>query len=347
MSQNAAKLFLTLVIGFFGALLATWLKLPAAALVGATTAVSVASLLRLTVNIPDILRNLAFVVVGCSLGSGITSDIFSQAVRWPASLFVLSVAVLSTLFVSSWVLIRFYGQKQDTALLSTSPGALAYTLALATDGIGNLRTIIVVQSIRLLLITTLLPLVLDHFNLRTDKVLDSSKVSMTNIEFSGIILIGLCVGWLLLKFSIPASFFLAGMLASGIMHFSGIVNGRPSEIAFFIGFALTGTVIGARFSSIPIRDLKQLFWASTSVFLTSSLVMAAFSLLSAAVLSIPFGQVFVAFAPGGVEAMAAMALSLGYDPAFVAVHHMFRIFFLLLVLPLLLRISSRIVNQER
>jgi uncharacterized membrane protein AbrB (regulator of aidB expression) len=35
--------------------------------------------------------------------------------------------------------------------------------------------------------------------------------------------------------------------------------------------------------------------------------------------------------------MAAMALSLNYDPAYVAVHHLFRIFFLILVLPLFLR----------
>ena len=119
MSRKAVKLIVTLVIGICGALLATWLKLPAAALVGATAAVSAGSLLRLTVNIPDTLRNLAFVVVGCTLGSGITNDIFSQAVRWPASLLILSVAILSTLCLSSWVLVHVFHERQDIALLST------------------------------------------------------------------------------------------------------------------------------------------------------------------------------------------------------------------------------------
>jgi uncharacterized membrane protein AbrB (regulator of aidB expression) len=49
----------------------------------------------------------------------------------------------------------------------------------------------------------------------------------------------------------------------------------------------------------------------------------------------------VAFAPGGVEAMAAMALSMDYDPAFVATHHVFRLLFLMALLPLLLGRSKK------
>jgi uncharacterized membrane protein AbrB (regulator of aidB expression) len=51
----------------------------------------------------------------------------------------------------------------------------------------------------------------------------------------------------------------------------------------------------------------------------------------------PFGQVWVAYAPGGIEAMAAMGLALGYDPAFVATHHLVRILLVIGLLPLLIR----------
>ena len=54
-------------------------------------------------------------------------------------------------------------------------------------------------------------------------------------------------------------------------------------------------------------------------------------------LDMPFGQVWVAFAPGGVEGMAAMALALDFDPAYVAAHHLLRLLALALVLPLLMR----------
>jgi hypothetical protein len=63
-------------------------------------------------------------------------------------------------------------------------------------------------------------------------------------------------------------------------------------------------------------------------------------------LSMAYGQVFVAFAPGGVEAMAAMALALNYDPAFVAVHHIYRIIMLILALPLFLKIMRKLEGSN-
>ena len=61
------------------------------------------------------------------------------------------------------------------------------------------------------------------------------------------------------------------------------------------------------------------------------------SYLVGRLLELPFGMVWVSFAPGGVEGMSAMALSLGYDPAYVATHHIFRLLLLLAILPLFVR----------
>lgn len=69
-------------------------------------------------------------------------------------------------------------------------------------------------------------------------------------------------------------------------------------------------------------------------------------MLVSSILSMSYGQVFVAFAPGGVEAMAAMALSLGYDPAFVAVHHLYRIILLIFLLPLILKVANSFMHTK-
>lgn len=63
------------------------------------------------------------------------------------------------------------------------------------------------------------------------------------------------------------------------------------------------------------------------------MIAALFAALAANILGLPFGQLWVSYAPGGVEAMVAMALSLGYDSAFVATHHLFRIILLIFILP--------------
>jgi len=343
-SSSTKSLLLTLAIGLTGALTAAWLHLPAAALIGSSLLVSIASLFRVTVDIPGWLRNIAFTVIGCSLGSSITKDALADAIHWPISLFVLGVAVMAIMFACSWMLTRFFSQSAETAVLATSPGALAYSLGIAAGGIGDVRSILVIQNIRLLLVTTLLPFVLDNFGFELGKA-NSAAISGGSGTIV-VILISLGVGLSISRWKIPASFLIVGMVLSGIGHYLGLVIGRPPSSFIFMGFAITGSMVGARFSSIPLRDLKKLLLASFSVFVVSGLLALVFAVPVAKILNLPYGQVFVAYAPGGVEAMAAMAIALGYDPAFVATHHLFRIFLLFLFLPASLRIVKKIRRRQ-
>jgi len=66
-------------------------------------------------------------------------------------------------------------------------------------------------------------------------------------------------------------------------------------------------------------------------------ITAAFALAAQVWLDLPYGQLWLAYAPGGVEAMTIMAFALGFDPAFVGGHHVVRIIAINLVIPLWLR----------
>jgi len=335
------KLAFTLFLGVAGSLLAHWAGLPAPALIGSGITVTIGSLLKLTADIPEPLRNIAFVIIGCSLGAGVTHEALSQSAQWPVSLIILTLAMVAILLACSHVLVRFFNQTMDSALLSTSPGALGYVLALAAAGVGDIRAIAVIQSIRILLITTTLPFILVQFGGAPLITNPGSFPAMGHLEFTILFFISLGGGWFLNKIHVPAAFFLAGIIFSAIAHFNGLLIGRPSADIIFIGFTITGSLIGARFSTIPLSDLKKLLGASLAVLSLSVLIGACCALLVSRILSLPFGQVFVAFAPGGVEAMAAMALALGYDPAYVAAHHLFRIILLICVLPLLLKMFKK------
>ena len=342
--KSLGPLLLTLTIGVCGSIAATKANLPAAALVGAILAVSLGSMFRITVDIPLGLRNIAFAIIGCSLGSGITKEALSQTGQWPFSLVVLGVAVFLTMLTCSWVLSRFFSQTVETAMLATSPGALAYSLALAAGGMGDIQAIIVIQNIRLLAVTTLLPFILDNFGFEMGHTGTQAAIGGTGSVV--VILIAILVGLSVSRWKIPASFLIIGMLVSGIGHYMGLVIGRPPNAIIFAGFAVTGAMVGARFSSIPLSDLKRLLLASLSAVLISGLFSIMFAFPVARFLDVPFGQVFVAFAPGGVEAMAAMALALGYDPAYVATHHLFRILLLFFLLPMGVKILKKMKTQQ-
>ncbi len=337
------SMLLTLAIGFAGATAATLAGVPAAPLVGASISVSIAALSRLPVGIPDLLRNFAFAIIGCSLGSGITKEALSQAVHWPISLLFLGLAVTTIILVGSWVLARFYSQTPETAVLSTTPGVIAYVLAIAAGGVGDVRTIIVIQNIRLVLVTTLLPFILTHLGFAPGHVEPLASGSLVGSLV--VIAIAFFLGIGAQRWRIPASFLLAGVLVSGVGHYLDLISGRPPAALIFIGFTITGSMVGSRFSSIPMGDLRRLLAASLVCALITGLLAVGFAYPVAVLLDIPFGQVFVAFAPGGVEAMAAIALSLGYDPAYVATHHLFRLLLLFLIVPFCVRIVTRTVRE--
>ncbi|MDZ7823258.1 MAG: AbrB family transcriptional regulator [Ahrensia sp.] len=324
-----------------GALLATLIGLPAPALLGATVATTGAALLQLNPSIPVFLRNIGFAIIGGTLGSGITPNIYNDLAKYPISIASLTLCLAITMVVTSWFLVRYLHQPSKTAILATSPGALSIAIALAIDLKQDVRSIVVLQSIRLLLITMFMPPVLALWGATgTNSAGAHAAVTYATLGLmaSAILLASSAVvGVIFERFKMPAAWLLAGLFVSGISHGSGVIVGRYMEPITFLGFTLAGAVIGSRFSGITRAELKTLSVAgaiTTTFAVALSAVMAYFTALY---VDLPFAQMWIAFAPGGVEGMSAMALALDLDPVFVAIHHIYRILALILILPILMR----------
>jgi uncharacterized membrane protein AbrB (regulator of aidB expression) len=56
---------------------------------------------------------------------------------------------------------------------------------------------------------------------------------------------------------------------------------------------------------------------------------------------LPFAGLILAFAPGGLAEMVLVSLALGIDTAFVSVHHIVRMVFLVACAPLLFRFVEK------
>ena len=332
---------IALAAGFGGALIALLLGVPAAALLGSTFAVTVACFLRLRPAVPNLLRDIGFCVIGVSLGSGVTPDIWSNIAHWPLSIALLALTILAVLFTCGLVLKLFFAPDAPTALLATSPGALSYTLALAGDRGVDVRFVMVLQSLRLLLITMFLPPLVGLAEGGTEAAPHTALPHLEHAEAAILLAATFALGWVMARLRSPAPFILAGLLISGIAHGTGLVSGRFADSVTFFGFSVTGAVIGARFAGITPGELKRLGLAGiVSTFVAVTVSMAG-ALAVSLLLALPFGQVWVSFAPGGVEGMSSMALALGYDPVYVATHHVFRILLLIAILPVLLSLFGR------
>ena len=100
-------------------------------------------------------------------------------------------------------------------------------------------------------------------------------------------------------------------------------------IPSFIGL---GALIGCRNGLVNSAQLFRLQKACFGAFLLGFGISLAEAYWVSSWIGLPFGQLLLAYAPGGLEAMIMMAFILDLDPAFVAAHQLVRYIGMILIL---------------
>src|SRR5439155_22665402 len=150
----------TLVIGAAGGLLFLWLNLPGGLISGAMAAVGIAALSGRPLAMPPILTQSVLLLLGITLGSLVSRQLIQHVSSYPLTIALLALATFCSTFASSLYLQRFHGWDQTSALLAGSPGALSQITILAAEKGADVPAIAVVQTMRVIILTAALPLVL-------------------------------------------------------------------------------------------------------------------------------------------------------------------------------------------
>jgi membrane AbrB-like protein len=133
-------------------------------------------------------------------------------------------------------------------------------------------------------------------------------------------------GWLIgqrLKWPSPA--FLGPMALSGLLHATGWLHlSIPRPVVIVAGAGL-GAIVGTRFRGVDPRRLMGFFPPAAASFL----LMGAIGLFAGTAAGVMSGvgpmAGMLAFAPGSMDVLIAIALSSGQSPAYVAAHHTARL----------------------
>ncbi|MEO1199530.1 MAG: AbrB family transcriptional regulator [Pseudomonadota bacterium] len=330
----------TLFLAALGGGGAFLLGMPLPWLIGPMLVVALWTLSGRAAPLPDRLRLLAFLVVGISIGAGVTPETVRGFATWPLSLLGLILTVPLIVGAATLYLGRL-GWDRRTAILSSIPGALSAVLAIAMETGADVRRVAIVQSTRLVALIVLIPSLITLFG---DTDVDTSMgmavaVPLTDPAYWGEIAIlvpaSVVGGILLQRLRIPGGILFGAMIVSAVLHGGGWITYNLPAAALIPGMALVGAAIGGRFAGAGFADLAATGGhALVSLGLTLAVALGI-ALVVAEMLGLPFGQVLLAYAPGGLEAMTIMAFALDLDPAFVAAHQVLRFLGIGLVLPFL------------
>jgi uncharacterized protein len=340
----------TLLIGGTGGMALGLPGFPAGWLSGAILAVSIAALAGRSVRIPDPLARITFVITGISLGGAVTPEAVGGMSAWPASLALLAVGMTVLTAAVALYLRKVHGWDTISAVLASCPGGLATVLVLAAENGADVRSVAIVQTVRIVLLAVALPAALAAFGLTgSPAVLRPGAGSFPDLAQLAA-LIGICtlaaVAAQWLRF--PGGLMFGAMISSAVLHGAGWITATLPAWLAIVSFVVLGSLTGTRFANTDARLLRHLAAAALGAFAVGTAVALAGALASAALLSLKTGDMIIAYAPGALEAMMILALALHFDPAFVGAHHLARFMLVLVAVPIAipwLRRRSRAVSK--
>lgn len=338
----ARRTILTLLISAAGGGVAALLNLPAAWLMGGALLVAVAALSGVKVMLPNWLRDVAFTLTGLSMGASVARDSLALMVQWPVTLAALVLELILIIALTGYLLRKLFGLDRGTAYLSSFPGHLSFVMSIAAAGVGDARQIVIIQVIRILLLTICVPigalfLPIGHYE---------GGSAAPPMELTTLVSVAIAcgvVGYIFTRLRIPAGYALGAMATSISAKFAGLFEGQIPPL-FLVGvFIMVGALIGSRFSGITMDEFKK---AAIGGFAGTALTVAIVTIIALAVtpfVDMPFGQIWLGLSPGALEGMGALGIALGFDTAFIAAHHVSRLLLLTFAIP---AVAMLVRNKE-
>jgi membrane AbrB-like protein len=340
---KARHLAETLAVAAVGGAIFGTIGVPAGWLSGAMLAVACAALSGRPMYMPRRLAGAILVLIGISLGAVATPATLHGIATYPVSIIVLIAAMALVTFAGAFYLQKVHGWDRVSAFLGAAPGGLSQVMAVATELGADLRGIAIVQTIRVVVIAVGLPAGLAVLGLvgPISRNLGGQLSIDALPELAILIAVSVAVALVAYRINFPGGLLFGSMLASAVLHASGLVEAVMPWWAVNTAMVALGAVTGSRFANTSFRMLLNFIVAAFGSLAVSIAIGAAAALALIAVTPFRIADVMLAYAPGSVDAMMLLALALNIDPVYVGAHHLARIFFVSLTTPLIARTAAR------
>jgi membrane AbrB-like protein len=334
----AADALIVLAAGTLGGFLFQLMGLPLAWTLGSLTAAAALALSGARCSLPASLRDLARPVVGVLAGSAFSPEaVLALAAAWHALLYVAAYTFLTS--VLGWWFFRRIGRLDPvTAYFAAAPGGLGEMTLLGGMLGGDMRSLVLIHSIRIVAVVFAVPALL-QYGLGHSIVGTGAPAALhaSGAVWDWFLLIGCGVAGYALGTSMrfPGGVMVAAMLVSAVVHALGFTQLVPPGWVIGVVQVLIGTIAGSRLAGIALRELgnvlaQALIWSGTLMTLA---VGSAW--LGAWLFGKPLAVLILALAPGGMTEMTVISYALGMEVSFIVLCQISRIFLVTTCAPLL------------
>lgn len=333
--QNLIRTAATLLLAAIGGALFFFVGTPLPWLLGAMAATAPAALAGAPVHLPVKLRTALVAVLGILLGSGFAPGMGGPT-SWLVSLVTIGLFALVLTAIGYVMLRRLVGLDPVTAYFGAAPGGLSEMILLSGQHGGDERIVALIHVLRVMIVVTALAFWFTAVAGYDRPGAQLPGPRLFDIPPAELALLTAClVGWPLARLArLPTPSLSGPLIVSAVLHATGTVSAAPPAEIVIIAQIVLGGSVGARFAGAALGEVVRV--SGVALLLTVMMLLVTGVVVAAMHFLAGFGiaALILAYAPGGLAETGLIALAIGVDPGFVAVHHFTRIGVILAVIPL-------------
>jgi membrane AbrB-like protein len=282
---------------------------------------------------PRFARIMGQVVVGSGVGLYLSPDALKLILESALPIVLMSVLTVGAAITMAVIQTRLAGVKLATAIFACIPGSPVEMANMAEINKGDPGQVALAQMLRIVAIVTLFPPLLILSGVKFDPF-TKPIAAVDPAGLVAMLVMSVAIGWCGVKLRMINPYFLAPMALTGALTALGVhLSGLPSPLLAFAQLML-GVSTGSMFRRSLFRNHK-----ATTTTLVSTFVLLSASLsiawLMAHLFDLDIAAMALASAPGSVTEMTLTAKAMHLDVSLIAAFHLFRVFFIMALVPVL------------
>lgn len=290
---------------------------------------------------PTWLRIGFIAIIGLMIGAQVTPALFSDARNYALSFGAVTLFVGLAHGTGYAIYHRLGGYDRTTAFYASAPGGLYESIELGEAAGADVTRLMMQQFLRIIVVVTLLPLGLSLWLGGPVGSAGGMTLARGDVPWSDLPVIvlamlgGVTLGRVL---RLPAAQLTGPLALAAVLSLTGWLSVELPQWLVNLAQMVVGTALGMRFTGLSRALLARGTWLALVAVGTMLAIGVALAAGLHALTGEPVDVLVISLAPGGVTEMALIALSLQANPAFVTLHHIYRIVLTVLVLGVVTRL---------
>tara|TARA_B110000037_G_scaffold176398_1_gene201362 strand:- start:448 stop:1539 length:1092 start_codon:yes stop_codon:yes gene_type:complete len=336
------KFILVILISIPSAIVADYINIPLAWMLGPMIITSIGALAGLKVKMPKLALSSILIILGLHIGNYIDQNLFNQMINWIWTSVIMLIYIIVCILIVSKYLQKYAGYGQKASIFSAAPGALGPLMILAENEKTDLSQVATSHLIRLIIIITVIPFIIVNNAVTETLIIDDfNYMSQNHLNLLFLIVASLIFIFIFDKIKVPAALLSGTLFASGLLQITDVASYKLPDASINFCLLILGASVGCRFAQKTVKEIANNSLHS----LVATTILVLLGLIAAYVATFFVDTniltLILSFSPGGIYEVAIIAIAFDLEPDFVAFHHIIRLLFILFMVPIILKLLNK------